>query len=668
MKRIRISQTSPVTESNSSFPIFARFYNSSEGNLLRYKDGAIPFFIKISDYANNEFVLNLKQNVEGSVRVAKGFVFDKFTVYELSDYGYQSLSPTFEDVTFFLFKTTGYKLSEKDVVLVKNFTMKKAFALIPKTIYTSDINGYAEPSHKIIRNKNFSTINKLNFTDNNVSTFSLNDYKLNGVDNIELYVKEEGSATYQYLPRSEYTFEITKDKDLTQDISYKFIEKQGTYFFEKSKNENSLDTEKIYSHYKVELKNDLLATSSEIYITSNEYYQEFYYGGITVQRRINIQQNLDNYPNFDVYKEDVAGLGLVKLIQGIDYNVTDNNIIRFSSSLSVNDVVEVYLKKDPKIHIAFETVSNYSGPFSPQKALYDNYIAKWNIVPASSFVSVFENGLYKGDHTHTIAASKKYEYAIEDAIYNENLSTPPTGNTNVILLDYSSYGNQTNDKFPTTNQINIKKYQITTDPGYIAKGSEKESNSQEVYLYDKGQNFKLDDLEPYIEDESTFKSETNERLTTVLLVQSIEDPYPSLLPTIIDNYEDFQVVFEGGKTKLTKTLHDNSNVQAIETQISQLKKNYKTILENSNVEYLSYSQNVNAGQFLFLVLKGDINTKFTLVYKDGSNIVKKEYNCTFDSNGIYISIPFFFNTFTNSKSTISFEIEEGTVNEYHIYK
>jgi hypothetical protein len=666
MKRIRISQTSPVTESNSTFPIFARFYNSSEGNLLRYKDGAIPFFIKISDYANNEFVLDLKQNVEGSVRVAKGFVFDKFTVYELSDYGYQSLSPTFEDVTFFLFKTTGYKLAEKDVVLIKNFTMKKAFALIPKTIYANDINGYAEPSHKIIRDKNFlTTNNKLNFT-NNISIFSLSDYKLNGVDNIELYIKEQNSETYQYLPRSQYTFNITKDENLTKNISHKFIEKQGTYFFDRSKNENSLDTEKTYSHYKVELMNDLLATSSEIYITSNEYYKEFYYGGITFQRRIDIQQNLDNYPNFDVYKEELAGL--VKLIQGIDYNVTDNNIIGFSSSLSDNDVVEVYLKKDPKIHIAFETVSNYSGPFSPQKALYDNYIAKWNIVPASSFVSVFENGLYKGDHTHTIAASKKYEYAIEDAIYNENLSTPPTGNTNVILLNYSSYGNETNDKFLTTDQINIKKYQITTDPGYIAKGSEKESNTQEVYLYDKGENFNIDTLEPYIEDESTFDSETNERLTTVLLVQSIEDPYPSLLPTIIDNYEDFQVVFEGGKTKLTKTLHDNLYVQAIETQISQLKKNYKAILENSNVEYLSYSQNVNAGQFLFLVLKGTANTKFTLVYKDGLNIVKKEYNCTLDSNGIYISIPFFFNTFTNSRSTISFEIEKGTVNEYHIYK
>jgi hypothetical protein len=225
-----------------------------------------------------------------------------------------------------------------------------------------------------------------------------------------------------------------------------------------------------------------------------------------------------------------------------------------------------------------------------------------------------------------------------------------------------------NISYNLTDSIQIQKYQITTDPEFKTYGGVRESNIQEVYLYDKGQNFKLDDLEPYIEDESTFHSGTNERLTTVLLVQSIEDPYPSLLPTVRDNYEDFQVVFENNKTKLTKTLHDNTYIQSIETQISQLKKNFNAILENSEITYSEYLSEVSAGQFMFLVLTGISGEHFTLAYKHESAIIKKEYNCTFDSNGRYISIPFFFKTFDNSKATISFEILEGTVEEYHIYK
>jgi hypothetical protein len=368
MKRIRISQTSPVTESNSSFPIFARFYNSSEGNLLRYKDGAIPFFIKISDYANNEFVLDLKQNVEGSVRVAKGFVFDKFTVYELSDYGYQSLSPTFEDVTFFLFKTTGYKLSEKDVVLIKNFTMKKAFALIPKTIYTSTINGYAEPSHKI--QKQFLLGTKLAFTNNEI-IFSLDSYRLNSVENMELYVKD--SQGEYYLPKSAYSFSPIREDSLVKNVTHKFIEEQSTYFLDVNSGVAPI-TPKVYSQYRVKLNNDLQNKDSEIYIVSNDYYQEFYYGGIGLSTRVQLQQGLKNYPQFDVYKEELAGLGLVKLIQGVDYYYDDNFIKFADSSISTNTVVEIFLKKDPRLVIPFSTETSFT--FTPQRALYDNYIAK----------------------------------------------------------------------------------------------------------------------------------------------------------------------------------------------------------------------------------------------------------------------------------------------------
>jgi hypothetical protein len=225
-----------------------------------------------------------------------------------------------------------------------------------------------------------------------------------------------------------------------------------------------------------------------------------------------------------------------------------------------------------------------------------------------------------------------------------------------------------NINYNLTDSIQIQKYQITTDPEFKTYGGVRESNIQEVYLYDKGQNFNINILEPNVEDLSTFNSE-GQRLTTVLKVQSFTDPYIASLEGISDQYEAIQSP-DSGKGTIADGL-DTGNILSIENQIVQLKKNFKAILSNSSITYQDYTaQILNAGKFLFLVIKGTSGQRFNIIYKEGTTIIKKEYGCTIGSDGIFISIPFFLDTFVSGgKSTIDFEIE-GTLTspQYHIFK
>jgi hypothetical protein len=169
--------------------------------------------------------------------------------------------------------------------------------------------------------------------------------------------------------------------------------------------------------------------------------------------------------------------------------------------------------------------------------------------------------------------------------------------------------------------------------------------------------------EPYIEDNSTIK------------IQGIDDIYMetynsgnNILNTIISNYEEFQI--DDKVSDLLEGKISNDTIQAIETQITQLKNNYKAIISNSSLSYTEYDELTSAGQFLFLVISGTENDKFNIIYKNDINeIIKKEFDCIIPSDGLYISIPFFFKTFNNSETTIKFEIEGNSSDlNYYIFK
>jgi hypothetical protein len=183
-----------------------------------------------------------------------------------------------------------------------------------------------------------------------------------------------------------------------------------------------------------------------------------------------------------------------------------------------------------------------------------------------------------------------------------------------------------------------------TDPYYTTYGENSISNTevQEVYLYDTDLGFVLTDKEPFV-------TNSNGSIT----IQDIEDPYPTHLQNIIDSYEEYQ---EEGK--LIDLLHNNGKVQNIETQISQLKKNYLSIINNSTLSYTDYTSGITSpSQYLFLIIKGPANNKFDITFRDTTGkIIKREYNCTFNNQGLYISLPFSFDTFSNAHQRLSFDI------------
>jgi hypothetical protein len=635
MKKIYLSQIDPIESGESSFPVFAKFYNS-ERNLLRYKDGAIPFFINISSAATDPSIAAINGEISSNRRLAKGYIFEKFNVYEISDYGYQSLSPTFDDVLVLVYDDEGYKVPQKDVVLIKNFTNKKSYVLIPKILNGDTVSIIVEPSSPITKTFNLGTAIS---SDNGSFTFAMDAKSIDNLSDIEVYI-EDNSVKY-IIPNSDYF--ITKTINPLETNSNKtFIQKQETYFQQKQSNFSIAGDSKVYPSNTITISTDIAGTGKNFFISSKEYYTQSFYGGFSGSTFSNA--GIKKEISYDVYIAEVSGK-MKKLILGIDYYINDDEI-RFVSITS--GTIDVIAKKDEKLFIPFSTGSSFT--FTPQRALYDNYIAKWNIDETSSFVTIYENGLLKGDHTYTLQVSKdKYEYVIEDIVFDANGSAP-TANSGITLLISDI----------TYDVPEIEKYQITTDPNFNTYGGDRESNTQEVYLYNKGESFNINTLEPHVELDAG-----------KLKVQSFTDPYITSLQAVSDLYKAIQVP-ASGKGKVANDLDESLKIVSIESNIAQLKKNFKAILSNSSVDYEDYTAEIlNAGRFLFLVVKGTSDQRFNIIYKQGTTIVKKEYGCTI-KDGVYISIPFFFDTFvTGGKSTIDFEIEPiGTLTspQYHIFK
>jgi hypothetical protein len=656
MKKQFISQIDPENIETTSFPIFARFYfaNNTGGNLFRYKDGAIPFFINFFQPDNLD-ILKIREVKETGRRISKGHLFEKFYVYKISDFGSQSLSPTFDDIFVYVYDSEGRKIPQKDLILVRSYTLKEAYIMFPK-----ELVGQTNTKSSIIiepRNIRVTGFNLQDFTTNSngVLNIFLNDNLLNNVENMRIFVVE-GSNIFE-LTLSDYFLTKVKEDFPSSDDEFKtFIQEQGSYFIQAEKNflnkDFATEKDKILPTHRVTITTNLKSSSTLRIINTYGFNNYFYNTASSLSSNTSLRSAIREAGIHDIYREE--NKKSTKLIKGYDYYINSNNEIIFTSRASVlpSTRLEVYIKKDSdrRLRVLFETASTGTIAFNPKKSLYDNHIANWDIDISNSVVSVFESGRLIGNKNFTsFLNSRTYEYIIEDKSFISNSTNPSTltANSGITFLFDNSL----------LNERGFNKYQPSTDPYLNTNGGNFQSNSQEFFLYDTSLNFKIDSLEGYV---------TN--TAGQLKIQNIVDPYTSLFPTVRDNYEDFQSIFESGKTKLTKTLHDNVKVQAIESQISTLKKNFKAMFLNSNATFSNYSGNVNAGQFMFLVLKGTSGNSFNLVYKDGSTIIKKEYNCTLDSDGRYISVPFFFNTFGNTKSTINFEIENGSISQYYIYR
>jgi hypothetical protein len=645
MERKIISISAPSDSGTSSFPIFARFF-FEERNLLSYKDGAVPFFIGVDSASDDPSIAEVKSSLTAGRRVPKGYIFDKFSVYEIDDYSVQSLSPGFEDFTAMVFNSSGQKIAQKDVVTIKNFTIKKAFIIIPEAVLASGpVTVLLLPRRRTVASevKQQLTQSGSNFTAN------LQDLKADSLEDLAIFARE-GSTD----------FEITNSTDFVS-LSRSYAEtntlvaEQAGYFKKlqagEAQSKTTLDSTATIS---------IGITGSSAYAGTKQYGQDHYFGTLD---SINSNSSVISSRGIHEVYELLTGSAMKKLIQGKDFWIGSSGSLNISGSTSTKRY-EVFLSKDRLRRISSSFDFSTGNLYDLHEALYYAYIKDWNVDKNNSRIRIYKDGLLVKSHdgsgsyeVDTFVAGT-YEYIVED--YALASVETPISDTNDVDFHYNDATVQ------SRTSLAFNKYQISTDPHLTTDGtlisSALDRIEQDAVLYETNEGFRIDAEEPRVTIGYTGSTIAS------FSINGVTDPLTALLPTVEANYYDFQEEFESSKTKITKAIHDNTMVQSIETQISQLKRNLNSILENSSESFQSYSGSTSAGQFFFLVLKGTSGQTFDIAYRDGSTIVKKEYNCTFDSNGRYISIPFFFDTFGSAESSVSFEVTRGSVSQYRIFR
>jgi hypothetical protein len=649
MEKLIVTRT-PESSGSSTFPTFARFY-SQERNLLSYSDGAVPFFLNLdSSSIDDESILELSSSLFESRRVPRGFVFDKFYVYKLDDYGAQSLSPGREDFNVLCFvssgSSSGYKVPQKDVAIIRNFTTKESFVLVPKaSISSGNITVLILPTRQFQSSEERVQLTK----SGSVFQGNLSSIKADSLDEIAVYARE-GSTDFE-ITNSEDFVSLTRPEFPEIDNSNTFVAQQGSYF-KKLQNSESISKARLNTVATI----DIGIAGSSAYASTKQHGTDHYYGTLS-SLNSNQSSTIASRGIYELYEEHTNGL-MKKLIQGKHYWVGSDGQLNIDGSTSTKRY-EVFIKKERARKIVSSFDFSTGNSYDLHEALYYAYIKDWKVDKDNSRIRIYKDGLLvkshnaSGSYTEYTFTAGTYEYIVEDYSFDESVSTP-TSDDNDVTFHYSIAGVQ------ARTSLEFNKYQVSTDRHLTTDGTGMADRSeQDVFLYNTADGFLKHSDEPKV---------TNSAGS--ITVQGVADPYAtgSFLTGVRDNYQDFQDVFESGKTKVTKAIHDNTRVQQIEAGVSQLKKNLKAILDNSTLSLSSYSSQVSAGQFMFLLLKGTAGQKFDLAYKDGSTVVKKEHDCTFDSDGRYVSVPFFFDTFGNSRSSVSFEVTRGSVAQYYIFR
>jgi hypothetical protein len=646
MKRIILKQVSPETSSSSSFPVFVRFYNS-ERNLLAYKDGAVPFFLKTYEFANNEFIERINLNFDENRRVSKDFLFNNFYVYKITNFGNQALSPFFEDFFPLCFNQLGNKIAQRDVMMIKSYTSKEAFILIPKTRVSLDtdyrINIILEFKDQITTAENRITVNRTN----GVFKFNLKDFGINSLNDINIY------ANGQQVRNSEYFITFSREVFPLNGEDNTYIARQENYFQDLI---TGSQQDKVIADIEVTLNENL--KTDTIQVSSKQHDNDYYYRNYQTLQSPNFATIFCRCFVGDVFRQSTNGF-MTQLIPGIDFYV-DNTVVGEGRIVILNatnnDIFEVFIQKDrkQKLIIPFQTTSIYNNGFNIKSALYHNNIVNWDIDLDNTNITIFENGFLKGfsffgqeSYTeYSFAPDKRYSYKLDDISFTANTSSIPDENLNVEFIT----SQQTFDTFNNNT--------IVMDPYLNTFGESKpvgvSYSTQEAFLYYQNLNFKTDVLEPRILQDNT-PGETK------YIINGVADPYlESVFETIKEDLLDVQ------ESDLLNLLRENTKVQQIENSIMLLKRNFKNIYNNSTLTLNNLQNNTKilSPDFLFLVIK-DKSGKFDITYYLNDVIIKKEYSCEI-TDSVYISVPYF--EFDSFKITSTFDSGSVVEGQYSIFK
>jgi hypothetical protein len=632
-------QVSPEN-SASKLPNTIRLSINKTGDMLNYKQGAIPFlytqYPKSDGNLQEDFSDIFNLIVTNKDVLSKTYILENFWVYNIGDYGSQALSAGFDDFLPICFDNSGFKIPLTKIATIKNYTSKEVYILISKSNFNSQqITIIIEP-RRINSFEKEITITRQNSNQNFI--LNLKNAEISELSEIDFFINGKK------INNSEIFFSISNVSDFTKIAGSEFVSKQENYF--------SGTGIKNFHDVTITLS-DNFRNINTITAKSRKNYPSYIYNRLAQIQLVNLPERTDYV---DVYKQ-VSDYTMKKLIPGVEFYISENKL--FINQNTNNDFYEVIINQRGVRFLSIPFTGYTS--FNLQQAMYYNNISNWNIDDVNSSILLFGNGLfikkgYTADHSYTYNSSIIYEYVITD-ITLKSIS---------INQSYTNY-----NLLGSVNLFNnFNEYQIQTDPMFNTYGEIKtiDNSLQEVFLYNKDAGFKVESLEP-------FYNVNNGKIT----IQGFSDPFPALLTTqdtgIIDNYTDFQENFGSGKTKIATLLHSSTPVQSIETNILQLKKNYLAIANNSAITYTAYTTQITSGEFLFAIFNGVTGTTFNIIYRNSSTnaIIKKEYNCKINLNngGKYISIPFFFNTFSGTgitNVTIQLEYISGSLLSYYLFR
>lgn len=654
MKQTRVVLTRSPENSSTKLPIFIRLYSPRGGaRLLEYTEGAVPFFAKwFQDSDSTLYGANATLFAALSTqrrKVDRGYITQSFWVYNVSDYGSQSLSPGLSDFLPLCFDSTGRKIPQYRTSIVKNYTSKETFILIPKEGEVS------EPQIKVIIE--FRDLSKgaqeFVLTRSQGGTFQVN-LSTSGVNSIEdlAFFAKEGD-TYLEIPATEYGAQVTPPAN---GYTGSLVAEQSGYF---EKLLTGSAPNKVYHNVTLSLSDNLRDVNT-IYCRSRKNSADYYYLSGTSLLTLPV---IGGTQSIDIYEEN-EGTGLLsRLVPGVDFYVGSDGLIKLQGSAA--QMYEVFPRPENlrEISLPFTAYVGSMNAFNDKEALYHRYFPDWDYTSADKIM--FKGGLLQGyvgssasGYSGSMAAGD-YEYLLYNIVHSQNGSAPAS-DTNTV-----AFTNSEATFYPFT------KYQSPMDPlaiNYDQVQTSGASNREvEFYIQDKSEGFRLytgsSAREPYVQYVGSNSK-----------ILELTDPYPALLQGAISyvgsrgvqGYTGHQgyTGSQGVQSELVNRIR-GSAPQAIETNIQKAKRNIKAMAKNSGLAgYSSVTSSAVAERnFMFLVVKGTYNAgdnpKFNISYRSAGSVIKKEYACELDSEGYYVSLPFFLDELGGSTVSIdSFEIEK----------
>jgi hypothetical protein len=674
------SISNPIAENSNStkLPSVIRLYpsaNSVTGDLLKISEGAVSFFVNFFNEASvpGSNVENEPESItfryvktvleERKRRLSKEFILENFWVYNITDYGHQSLSPGFDDFIAIIYDINGYKIPQRFTAYIRNYTTKELFILIRKDINTLSPVGTISilPNDKIGHD---DELIELNYEEGNgVYSVNMSTANINSIDDITIYFFGKDNYPHK-LQKSDY-FLTLQTLEMENNTPSTYVSKQENYFNNlfagNTHNKGYLNISvKINTILDDTLIGPITPGFKKVFIKIDGRGVKFYRNTYAELKGYSfpITEKVDIYTTHSLYKME-------RMIPGIDY-YTSNGILTIVGAANTT-IFEVYVRNnnDRALSIPFTGVSE----FDLVKWLYNLNITDWNIDIVNSKVELYENGILVNIDSE-INSSKRYEYFIYDIVLDEEIEQPED-----ILEDTinATIINSTNtfDSFDSvpTGTLN---YTIFTDPYLNTYGETSvyaiSELPEEIFLLDRSLNFKIGDFNPgdganitkWIREPSIL-AETRTFNGSPRVRHTLIDRDTSLMDTVINNFvsEYNYYIFKDGVAPSTddelagrslyRTLNQ-SKLATIESNIATFKNNWKDSITNYGDITSSMTNTTglieNIGNFWMLVIKpSKTNSPFNIeYYGPNGQLKKKEYSCV-ATNGYYYSMPFFLDAF-----------------------